>query len=131
MRVPFPDVSSNLAAQAHMYVCIRNGTHKEFIKCQRFKPKHLNKKIPPYQRIEEMPNINRNPFNSKTILDCDKSFYIKNVVVDKSLLAAKRKDVCEELYTDIKVKIKHNLFSINNIDITSLLSLNNRIKVKS
>src|SRR5690625_386829 len=131
MRVPFPNVNSALAVNAHMYVCIGDGTHKEFIKCQSFKPKHINKRIAPIQRIEEDPDIHRNPFNKKTILDCDKSFYIEDVVFGKELLATKRKDVCEELFININKEIKHQDFLKEDVDIAPLISLNNKIKARA
>ncbi len=128
MRVPFPNVDSTLAVQAHMYICIKSGTQKEFLKCQTFKPAHLRKHKPPYKNIVESPDINRNPFTNKTTIDCDKSFYIDNVIVDSSLVTPRRKDVCNELFDDIKIKIQHKSFSKNSLDIAPLLSLNKKIR---
>lgn len=131
MRVPFPNVDSTLAVQPHMYICIKNGAQKEFIKCQTFKPTHLLKNKRPFKYIIESPDINRNPFKDKTTIDCDKSFYINNVIVDRSLLTTRRIDVCEELFNSIILEINHQNFSKSSIDIEPLLSLNTKITIRS
>lgn len=128
MRVPFPNINSGLAARPHMYVCIKSGTQKEFLKCQSFRPAHLLKHKPPYKYLIEPPDINRNPFDNKTTIDCDKSFGIENVIVDKSLITSKRKDICDELYKGLKHEIGHNKFIKKHISISPLLSLNTMIR---
>ena len=85
MNIPFPDIDSQLARQSHMYVCMRTGQHKQFVKCQTFKPLHLVSHRPPRRYIVETPDLLRNPFNRKTTIDCDKCFLISNVVVSKDL----------------------------------------------
>ncbi|MGJ9460272.1 hypothetical protein [Oceanobacillus sp. CF4.6] len=127
MRVPFPNLDSKLAVQAHMYVCVDSGTQKEFVKCQTFKPTHLIRSKPPYRCIVETPDIKRNPFQGKTTIDCDKSFYIENVVIDRSLLTTKRKDICEDLFTSITSVIGHVAFAKKVIDLAPFLSLNQKI----
>lgn len=128
MKVPFPDVDSTLAVKSHMYVCIKNGIRKEFIKCQTFKPTHKIRNRPPYKFLIEKADINRNPFVSKTTIDCDKSFFLDGVIIDQSLVTDRRKDVCEDLFLSIKEKINHKSFKENYIEIKPLLSLNNKIK---
>lgn len=127
MKVPFPDVDSGLAMKAHMYVCTKAGSKKEFIKCTSFKPRHFNLNVPPYNRITEDVDPSRNPFSSKTILDCDKSFLAENVVVDTSLLTTKRPDVCDDLFTEIENKVSHSQFSKKILDTNELMTLNTKI----
>lgn len=128
MRVPFPNVDSGLAVKPHMYVCMKDGTQKEFIKCQSFRPRHLTKKGPPFHFLIESPDEKRNPFSNKTIIDCDKSFGVDNVIVDKSLITQIRKDVCEDLFQRIILKTNHTSFVKKFIDLSPLLSLNTKLK---
>jgi hypothetical protein len=111
-----------------MYICIKSGNSKEFIKCQSFKPVHLLKGRPPYNFKIEESDIARNPFDKKTTIDCDKSFCVKNVVVDKGLVTINRNDVCEELFDEILYISDHEQFKKNHIDITSFVSLNFKVK---
>lgn len=126
MRVPFPQIESSLAVKAHMYVCVQNGTHKKFIKCQTFKPLHIAKTKPPYQYLIEPANIKRNPFMNKTTIDCDKAFCLDNVTIDKSLLTKRRKDVCEDLFGEIQEKTEHVAFLEELLDSSHFLYLNKK-----
>lgn len=128
MRVPFPNIDSGLAVHSHMYVCIKKGTQKEFIKCQSFKPQHLMRNKSPKHKIIESANITRNPFINKTTIDCDKSFYIEGVTIDEDLLANRRRDVCEDLFNSIIGKIKHKEFVRETIDVASFLTLNQKVR---
>ncbi|WP_156646337.1 hypothetical protein [Lentibacillus sp. JNUCC-1] len=127
MRVPFPDIDSGLAARPHMYICLKSGTQKEFIKCQTFKPRHLFRNKAPHNYLIEDPDIDRNPFYDKTTIDCDKSFGVENVTVDKSLITDKREDVCDALFRGVKHKINHSNFVTNFLDIAPLLTINSKI----
>lgn len=122
MRVPFPNINSSLALKSHMYICIQNGNNKEFIKCQRFKITHILAGLPPNQYLIEEPNINRNPFIKTTIIDCDKSFCVSCVIIDKKLLATR--NVCNELLDSVMEKITHSNFSKENLDPITLSALN-------
>ena len=122
MRVPFPNINSSLALKSHMYICIQNGNNKEFIKCQRFKITHMLADSPPYQILIEEPNKNRNPFIKTTTIDCDKSFCVSCVIIDKKLLTTR--NVCNELFGSIMRKIKHNNFFKENLDPISLCDSN-------
>lgn len=130
MRVPFPNIDSNLAVRSHMYICLKQGSRKEFVKCQTFKPNHLIKSKPPFNYLIESSDINRNPFSNKTTIDCDKSFSIEDVVIDKSLLTTRRKDVCDDLFDGIMESIKHDSFLAESIDVASFISLNHKVKSK-
>jgi len=127
MRIPFPDINSSLAVYSHMYICIKEGLEKEFIKCQTYKPlKHLSGE-PPYVFIIESADINRNPFNHTSIIDCDKKFRVNNVVISRELLTTNRKDICVELFTDIMQKIQHEDFMCEDLDPIEVASINHKI----
>lgn len=124
MRVPFPQIDSALAVRSHMYICIEEGTQKEFVKCQTFKPVHLISNRRPYKNITEEPDLTRNPFSNKTTIDCDKSFTLENVILKKSLVTERRKNVCTELFNDIIEKINHGDFVKESLEQSQFLSLN-------
>jgi hypothetical protein len=126
IKVPFPDINSGLAIQSHMYVCLQNGDNKEIAKCQRFKPCHIKRNSVPQKRVVETPDINRNPFSAKTIIDCDKIFILENVKIDISLLATRRRNVSVELFNEITSKIDDAIIR-ENIDTTELLTLNRKM----
>lgn len=128
MRVPFPSISSNLAVQAHMYVCIENGSTKEFVKCQTFKPVHKIKHKYPLRFVEEEANIQRNPFSKKTTIDCDKAFVLDGVVVGLDLLTTSRRDVCEDLFNIIKSETNHSQFRKEQVEPNEVLNLNTRMQ---
>jgi len=127
MRIPFPNTRSELAFQAHMYICIQNGNNKEFIKCQRFKTAYLLEDSPLNHILIEEPNKNRNPFIKITIIDCDKSFCVCYVITDKKLLATR--NVCNELLDSIMEKINHSNFFKENLDPIPLCELNCLIRL--
>jgi len=129
MRVPFPSISSTLAVQAHMYICLKSGNDKEFLKCQTFKPAHMVAHKPPYNYIKETPDISRNPFNYITTIDCDKAFCVSNVTVSPDLLARSRKNVSSELFTEIQGKIQSNSYLKEQLDSNSLAQINQKISV--
>lgn len=122
MRIPFPSTRSELALQAHMYICIQNGNNKEFIKCQKFKTAYLLEDSPLNHILIEEPNKNRNPFIKIMIIDCDKSFCVCNVIIDKKLLATR--NVCNELLDSIMEKINHSNFFKENLDPIPICGLN-------
>lgn len=128
LRVPYPDLNSDLAAKPHMYICIyKNGLDKELVKCQTFKPKHLNKKYKPINRVVEEPDDKRNPFINKTIIDCDKKLRLTELIIDKRLKASR--GVCNELYMSIigVIEIVKNI-EVMYINVDELLSINHRIR---
>jgi hypothetical protein len=128
MYVPFPDIDSSLALYSHMYICLQNGNNKELIKCQTFKPTHILSNYPPMLYLIEIPDINRNPFNRKTTIDCDKSFCVSGVLISKRLLA--RRNVCHNLFNSIIQKMVHSNFCKENLNSNSLSRLNRLISLK-
>jgi hypothetical protein len=125
MRIPFLDIDPSSALKAHMYICIQNGNDKEFIKCQTFKPTHILTCCPPKYYLIEEQNISRNPFIRKITIDCDKSFCVSCVTIDKKSL--EKRNVCNELFDSIIEKIKHSDFCKGYLDPISLSMLNHFI----
>ena len=101
MKVPFPDISSSLAIQSHMYIC-KDSVHPSygFIKCQTLKPYMLTSPIMSHY-IDEPADVTRNPFKRTSRIDCDKLFTSSSVSYSDSLKATIRTDVCEELFSKI------------------------------
>ncbi|MGH1286529.1 hypothetical protein [Bacillus toyonensis] len=127
MKIPFPNISSTLARQAHMYICLQDGAEKLMVKCQTQKPKHLITNRPPFRYISETPDISRNPFTATTLIDCDKAFSVDNVSIDVQLLATNRRDICDTLLTIINHEIAHPECGNEIIDANDLINLNNLI----
>lgn len=125
LKVPFPDISSDLAIQAHMYICSKNGSEKNFFKCQRAKPHNLLPNRRPYKFVKEASDPSRNPFNSETIIDCDKYFLIKGVTIPLNLRG--RRNICDELFRDVLLTSAHQQLVMETIDITDLTQINPRI----
>lgn len=129
MKIPFPTISSDLATSPHMYICLeKSELNKTFVKCQTLKPHHLGKNKPPFYRIIEKPNINRNPFRRTTLIDCDKLFLTDNVRISNSLLAEDRKDVCDDLFEDIKSLTNRPTIEKHLLESEILVKLNPKIR---
>ncbi|MDF1997584.1 hypothetical protein [Peribacillus frigoritolerans] len=131
MRIPFPTISSDLAVKSHMYICMENGTNKKFVKCQTFKPTHRITGKHPFRFVDEKPDINRNPFQNHTTIDCDKTFNVNNVKMNLGLRATMRNDVCSELFDDISNEIQHPDLGEEIIDSRLLAQLNYKISIPS
>lgn len=128
MRIPFPTVSEELAVRSHMYICINSGYNKEFVKCQTFKPLHNIKNRPPFRFIREEPNINRNPFQRVTTIDCDKAFCVSNITITTDLHTSSRRNVCDDLLQKIEKNINHDSFVKEKLDVSNMLKLNDKMK---
>lgn len=128
MRIPFPNIDSNLAVSTHMYICMENGIEKKFVKSQTKKPYHLMKNSEPFRRIVEDVNIQRNPFNRKTLIDCDKLFAVKDISIHSDLLTTSRRDVCEDLFSQISRALSHDNLNTHHLEKDLLLRLNYKMK---
>ncbi len=120
VRLPFPDISSTLAVQAHMYICNQNKNgRKKLLKAQTYKA-NLEKVVDNF--VREYPDINRNPFNKVTMIDLDKRFCIDGVTIPTTLRTRNRCDVSQEVYDDIcnKIQCITDIF----MDVNEFLSLN-------
>lgn len=131
LKLPYPNMSSDLAVQAHMYICysVKESTHK-LIKVQRFKPYMIcdDNPITNYIVVEADPN--NNPFKSKSVIDLDKLFIISDVSIDERLCSTERRDVSIELFSRITSSIKEDIVEVV-IDENKLVSLNYLITKKS
>lgn len=128
MRIPYPNIDSNLAVSSHMYICMKNDTVKEFVKCQTMKPHHLMKNKEPFRRVVEDANIQRNPFKKKTLIDCDKTFTVKGISIHSDLLTKSRNDVCHNLFSQISRALLHGGLNIHQLEKELLLKLNYKMK---
>ena len=71
IKMPFPDITSNLAVNSHMYICHHvSGNTVSFVKCQTLKP-YMLISSPIKHYWDEAPDIARNPFQRTTRIDCD------------------------------------------------------------
>ena len=121
MKMPFPDINSQLAVQSHMYICYnRNTNDYELVKCQTFKNRFYNLN----HKIIESKDINRNPFNHKTLIDCDKLFRLQQVTIPDTLLTTTRRDICEELFNNVAVELQTDSFEIEVMDNIKVKSVN-------
>lgn len=79
MRIPYPDINSDLAVMSHMYICKKaDGSLYEYVKCQTLKPAMLSGRLLKHF-VDENADISRNPFKRATRIDCDKIFYTDSV----------------------------------------------------
>ena len=124
VKVPFPSIDSDLAVQAHMYICGQDSApNYGFIKCQTLKPYMINSDIIAHY-IDEPANINRNPFSRTSRIDCDKLFTTKSVRYDDGLKTTKRPDVCQDLYDIVKKELSTDGYDIIEVNEDELVSLN-------
>lgn len=108
LKVAFPDISSTLALQKHMYICIqKEQNRKQLVKCQTYKPlEHGDKAKPPFRYIVERKNPTRNPFDKpQTLIDLDKLFVVSGLSLPLSCLTTNRRDVCKDLFKSIKEQL--------------------------
>lgn len=126
LQVPYPSISSDLAVQAHMYVCKAYTSECcELVKCQTLKPSII--KCLKHYCIEKS-DINRNPFVHTTLIDCDKAFQLSDIALDASLRTTRRPDVCDELFGEIVQELLEDGFENIELDKDKLLSLNYALK---
>lgn len=124
VKIPFPNIADNLATQSHMYLCIQEGKSKKLLSCQTKKPSLLHKNKPPFSYVDCKADITKNPFSRDTLIACDYCFYLDNIHVDKALLTTKRRDVCDQTFSQVQMKIAHQSFSQKPIDGATLISIN-------
>lgn len=126
LQIPYPSISSDLAVQAHMYVCKeRTSEHCELVKCQTLKPSII--KCLKHYCIEKA-DINRNPFVHTTLIDCDKVFQLIEITLNASLKTTRRPDVCDELFGKITQELSEDGFENIKLDKDNVLSLNYALK---
>jgi len=124
IKVPYPDISSELAVTTHMYIChCTSGNTVKFVKCQTLKPYMLlNSPIKHYW--DESPDISRNPFKNETRIDCDKEFVTYGVTYDDRLKTTTRPDVCEDIMSHVLSELFSDGYDTNDINESELCLLN-------
>lgn len=124
IRLPYPSLESDLATEAHMYICISDIiSNFRLVKCQTLKPYMI--KNPEFVNfIDEASDISRNPFRHKSRIDCDKVFKTVSVTYSDSLKAVR--NVCDDLYNAVISKLGDN-YKIINVDENKLLQINSAI----
>lgn len=128
MKVPFPNLSADLALQAHMYICGQDTfPDYGFIKCQTLKPKMLGSSILTHY-IDEPSDISRNPFKHTSRIDCDKFFVTASVHYDDKLKTDNRPDVCADLYNLVKSELEADGYHTIALNEDELVLLNYLIK---
>lgn len=124
IKMPFPDISSDLAVNSHMYICrVADGNTFCFVKCQTLKP-YMLISTPMRHYWDEAPDITRNPFQRATRIDCDKEFITCHVRYDERLRTTWRPDVCNDVMLHIDAELLCDGYVSNYIEESALLSLN-------
>ncbi len=127
VKMPFPNITSDLAVHSHMYICHRvNGNTFGFVKCQTLKP-YMLISSPIKHYWDEVPDITRNPFQKTTRIDCDKEFVTYHVRYDDRLKTITRPNVCEDVMVHIDAELICDGYISNKIAEDNLLSLNHLI----
>lgn len=123
--MPFPNINAGLAVKAHMYICERKrGNDYCLIKCQSFKNKDYNLK----HFVIEKPDISRNPFKHPSLIDCEKRFNLREVLISDQVLTKRRRDISSELFKSIEDQITEECVD-EIVDIQNLIILNRGIKL--
>ena len=127
MLVPYPDISSGLALNAHMYIC-KDSIHPQYsyVKCVSFKPYMLTKN-PHKHFIDEFPDLSRNPFLRQTRIDCDKLFITSSVQYADCMKTTTRPDICDELFSSVDTELMADGYIPISLNETELVSLNSGI----
>ncbi|WP_072536150.1 hypothetical protein [Lactiplantibacillus plantarum] len=122
--VPFPNTDANLALNAHMYIChkVVEG-ETDLIKCQTFKNKYFIQNEVKHKVVED-PDINRNPFIRKSLIDCDKLFQFIGVYIPEALLAKRRRDVCPGLFRDVETELSAEGYTVPEVNLRELVDIN-------
>lgn len=128
MYMPFPDINSALAVNSHMYICRNHIINDyELIKCQTFKNKFYDLN----HKIIESANENRNPFRHKTLIDCDKLFKIKKVIISDGLLTKRRKDVSDDLFNEVDKELVLDNYRVEEMNRLEVVEVNRDIQLSN
>lgn len=130
IKMPFPDISSVLAVNSHMYICCFNKENQVgFVKCQTLKP-YMITDSPMKHYWDEEPDIQRNPFMHTTRIDCDKEFVTRDVQFDDRLKTTTRTDVCEDTMKHVEGELECDGYMTNNVQADDLLEINGLVTVR-
>lgn len=123
IKMPFPNISSQLAFSAHMYICYQvNGSEHRFIKCQTLKPKMIGSSLMRHY-WDEYPDLARNPFGNVTRIDCDKLFITAQVQYSDAMKTVNRPDVSQDVMDNVERELLqdgYNTYNMNDGDVISL-----------
>ncbi|HJF30396.1 MAG TPA: hypothetical protein K8V56_01290 [Sporosarcina psychrophila] len=122
LRMPYPNVSSDLAVYSHMYICNEPGADKQLLKIQSFKNKHSTQGLPVNNYYELNASDPTNPCKRDSFVDLDKKFSLQQVVIPMTLKA--NTDLSETHYTNIINKITQ--FNLVSISTDEFLQVNSR-----
>lgn len=99
IKMPFPDISSELAVTPHMYICCENSGFDKVVKVQTFKTLLLTK-VNNY--LDSDQYVNEHPFNNRSLVDLDKCFNIeKGKLTEKLKVANNNGQISERFHNDI------------------------------
>lgn len=125
VKMPFPDMSSNLALNSHMYICREKvGNTVKLVKCQTLKP-YMLINSPMRHYWDELPDINRNPFQKTTRVDCDREFVTYNVYYENRMKTTIRPDVSVDVVENVERELFMEGYDVCEINEAELISLNN------
>lgn len=124
MKIPYPDISADLAVSSHMYICksVCESAY-EYVKCQTLKPKMLAGNLLSHY-VDEEADKTRNPFQRTTRIDCDKVFTTKSVQYDSRLKTTVRPDICQELYEQVMKELAADGYVIIEMNEEELTGIN-------
>lgn len=120
VKMPYPNINSELAASAHMYICKKSGTEKDFLKIQTKKNKHRIHGIPIDNYFELEGNSNDNPCKHDSFVDLEKNFNLKGVKIPIWLKTDR--DLKQAIYNDIINR--ENILEFVPINTNNFLNLN-------
>lgn len=126
LKIPYPNISSNLAMQAHMYICYEVGNSNKLIKAQTYKP-ILETYVNSF--IDSNEYTGEHPFKRRTLIDLDKYFYLTGVMLPISLKVYNNNGrVSDRLFNDITKETNQlNNCHCENVNIEQLKALNRNI----
>jgi len=127
LKIPYPDIQSDLAKAVHMYICVKKvHSTKRLVKCQSMKLKNIIGGAGISNYIIENADSNRNPFAHTTLIDCDKLFSV-DALIPRTLLTESRPDIAPELFQAILSKLADGVPSKHKLSKTELEYLNPKI----
>jgi len=124
IRMPFPNISADLALNAHMYICHEVVDYKCcFLKCQTLKPYMLFQDTMQHY-WDENPDITRNPFMRPTRIDCDKNFVTEGIKFSDKMKTTVRPDVCIDTMNHAELELAADGYISHTMNDSEVLSLN-------
>lgn len=123
MRLPFPNMKSGLAVRTHMYIARNSET--DCVKVQTYKPTLEQSRYIKNYIVAEVSDTE--PFKSMSLVDLDKLFQIRNVVIPEDLLTSPD-SIGNVLSERIDDELLKELYSTVKINADDLVKLNYKIQ---